>query len=174
MIKGVNWVSKLAAVLLALSLAACVTTDEHSAEFVGYASLERSDGSEAGFARLFVRSGELSISVTLQGFEPGEYPLSLDGRGSCASRFDTPNSARLAPTEDARGSGGNVLPQARVGASGVGTVSDLVEGPVDQALPGIFDADGTALLVLAAPLDATPDLSEMSNEPLACAVLRRP
>jgi Cu-Zn family superoxide dismutase len=138
------------------------------------------DGTEAGSVTLTQGDGEVTISGMLEGVAPGEHGFHFHETGDCdgATKFESAGK-HFNPTEHKHGLENPEGPHAgdlpNVTADDTGMVmidvaSDrisLVEG--DPAY--IFDADGTALVLHAAPDDNATDPSGNSGDRVACAVI---
>jgi Cu-Zn family superoxide dismutase len=99
--------------------------------------------------------------------------------GSCDGPDFTSAGAHLNPgnrqhgSENPAGTHLGDLPNAIIGSSGAGTVSAILPGTREEVLARIFDGDGTAIVVHAAPDDYRTDPSGNSGSRIACGVLTR-
>lgn len=127
--------------------------------------------------------GRVHVSLRLQGLPPGVHGIHFHAAGNCDS----------SPTPTFGSAGGHFNPMARrhglnnpsgphagdapnftVGPNGIGTVDfitervTLSEGPL-----GLFDADGSSLVVHAGADDQLSDPAGNSGARIACGVVKK-
>jgi Cu-Zn family superoxide dismutase len=128
--------------------------------------LVRSDGSVAGSV---ARAGNRLI-IDTTGLSPGSHGLHLHAAGRCEGPDFTSAGPHWNPTNRKHGSDNpdgphlGDLPNLTIGADGRGSVTLAVP-------PGFVDADGTAVVIHAAPDDNRTDPSGNSGARIACAAL---
>lgn len=130
--------------------------------------LVRGDGSPAGSVR---QSGG-TLTIEANGLTPGAHGLHLHAVGRCDGPGFASAGAHWNPTNRQHGSenpdGPHLgdLPNLVVGADGRGSVTLNVP-------EGFVDADGSALVIHAAPDDNRTDPSGNSGDRIACAAFTR-
>ena len=145
------------------------------------AALSAPNGSAVGTAQLRqARGGLVTVDVTLSSLTPGAHGIHLHAVGRCegATAFSTAG-AHYNPLNKEHGlerPGGphaGDAPNLVAGADGSATLSfttkrvTLTSGPTS-----LFDTDGSALVVHAAPDDQVSQPSGNSGARVACGVLR--
>ncbi len=172
---------KAVATFLAASaamLAGCTTMADVPTSRVGQAALSFANGLPAGTAQLLRDGSGLRIVLAATGMTPGSHGFHLHTTGKCEAPAFTSAGGHLNPNGRKHGSqapGGphlGDLPNLEIGASGSGTASEVVAGG-EAALAAIFDGDGTAVVVHAAPDDYRTDPTGNAGDRIACGVLRR-
>lgn len=164
---------------IAAALAALAMTLPAMATVTGMATaeLKTPDGRRVGRATIHVGGNEVRIAIN--GLRPGRYGVHLHAVGRCEGpAFEsagphwnptTRQHGRLNPAGHHRGD----LPNLEVGADGTGRLAFTIAGPtIWHRRNGFLDADGTALVVHAAPDDERTDPSGNSGARIACGVLR--
>jgi len=163
---------------IAAALAALALASPAMATILGLAGaeLKTADGRRVGGASIHVSGNQVRIAVN--GLRPGRYGVHLHEVGRCQGPdFEsagphwnptTRQHGRLNPAGHHRGD----LPNLEVGSDGTGRLVFTIEGPSIWDGPGRFlDADGTAVVVHAAPDDERTDPSGNSGDRIACGVL---
>ena len=171
-------------IVAAGSVTACVSVDNatsSSDSTVASTPLARSDGAAAGEARLRALGSRLVLQVTAQGLPPGPHGLHLHTVGRCDPPDFASAQGHWNPTTRQHGSANPAgphagdLPNLTIGSDGRGRLETLLNPQARAAgTAGIFDADGTALVVHAAADDLRTDPSGASGARIACGVLVRP
>lgn len=172
---------KAVATFLAASaamLAGCTTIADVPTSRVSQATLSFANGLPAGTAQLLRDGSGLRIVLAATGMTPGSHGFHLHTTGKCEAPAFTSAGGHLNPDGRKHGSqapGGphlGDLPNLEIGAGGSGTASEPVAGG-EAALAAIFDGDGTAVVVHAAPDDYRTDPTGSAGDRIACGVLRR-
>ena len=164
---------------LAATLAACQTVDALPSERLRQATLRLANGLPAGTAQLLASGTQVNISVGVIGISPGIHGVHFHAIGSCEAPDFTSAGGHLNPEGREHGhqnpAGAHLgdLPNLTIGSEGAGTVSATLPGSRDEVLAQVFDADGTAVVVHAAPDDYRTDPSGNSGARIACGVLTR-
>ncbi|MBA3645221.1 MAG: superoxide dismutase family protein [Gemmatimonadaceae bacterium] len=177
------------AVPLAFSACSKSFLTAHPVAIAG-ATLSDSEGRAIGTARLWQEAGGLvhvDVDVTCTGVSctalpPGEHGIHFHSVGSCVAASSPAFSsagAHFNPLAKPHGLSNSAGPHAgdiqnlTIGVDGRGTLRittdriSLVGGAAD-----VFDADGTALVVHAAPDDQMSQPSGNSGARVACGVLK--
>lgn len=163
---------------LGLALAGCQSIQPLPNVPIGSATLHFADGKPAGTARLYGNGTEVTISVALSGFMPGNHAVHLHTIGRCDAPGFTSAGGHLNPfgkqhgRNNPNGSHLGDLPNAMIGPNGSGTVSATLAGPQAEVLDDIFDKDGTAVIVHAGPDDNTSDPAGAAGPRIACGVVK--
>ena len=138
------------------------------------------DGMEAGSVTLTQGDGGVAVSGTIEGMTPGEHGFHFHETGNCdgTTKFESAGK-HFNPTEHQHGLENPEGPHAgdlpNVTADDAGMVAvelttntvSLTEGEAGY----VFDDDGTALVIHAAPDDNVTDPSGNSGDRVACAVI---
>jgi Cu-Zn family superoxide dismutase len=144
------------------------------------ATFMTTDGAEAGSVTLSQGEGGVTISGMLEGMTPGDHGFHFHETGNCdgATKFESAGK-HFNPTEHKHGTENPEGPHAgdlpNVTADDTGMVMvELTTGLISltEGDPAyVFDADGTALVIHAAPDDNVTDPSGNSGDRIACAVI---
>lgn len=146
------------------------------------ATLQDADGNEVGQATFTEEDSGVAIQVELQGLtaaEAGEHGIHLHTVGACTPDFEAAGP-HFNPTEAQHGMdnpGGphaGDLPNIEIDADGNGTfdaTTDLVT--LSEGENSLLDADGSAIVVHAAPDDMITDPSGNSGDRIACGVIEQ-
>ncbi|GAA0269867.1 superoxide dismutase family protein [Alteraurantiacibacter aestuarii] len=158
-------------------LTACQTVTELPSELVASAQLRHANGNPAGSAMLYRTGGDMTLTVALTGFDQGIHAVHLHQTGNCEASDFTSAGGHLNPLGKAHGSlnpGGSHLgdlPNAMIGANGLGTISSTLRGDATQVSAWLFDDDGTAIVVHAGLDDYRTDPAGAAGGRIACGVL---
>lgn len=156
----------------------CTTLADVPTSRVGQATLSFANGLPAGTAQLFRDGVGLRIAVATTGMAPGPHGFHLHTTGRCEAPGFVSAGGHLNPDGRKHGSqapGGahlGDLPNLEVHSSGSATATEAVAGG-EAALASIFDGDGTAVVVHAAPDDYRTDPAGNAGDRIACGVFRR-
>ena len=140
--------------------------------------LRKADGSLA--ARAIVWQGRRGIEVRVQaaGLPAGHYGVHFHAVGRCDGPAFTSAGPHWNPTGRQHGrlnpAGHHLgdLDNLDVDATGAGRMEFTIPGGSTSGPDGLFDADGTSLVIHAGPDDYRTDPSGNSGARLACGVLR--
>jgi Cu-Zn family superoxide dismutase len=137
------------------------------------AMLRTADGAEVGRASAREVAGGVRFTVDARGLPPGTHGAHVHTTGLC----DAPDFATAGPhwnptamkhgAMNPQGPHEGDLPNLIVGTDGRGTVGITVPG---ATMAGLFDADGSALVVHAGADDLMTDPSGNSGGRIACGV----
>lgn len=139
--------------------------------------IRKADGSLAARAIVWVDPGGLEVRVQAAGLAPGHYGVHLHEVGRCEGPAFASAGGHWNPTGRQHGSlnpaGHHLgdLDNLDVDESG-GRLEFTIRGGATGGAGGLFDADGAALVIHAAPDDYRTDPSGNSGARLACGVLR--
>ena len=172
---------------LPLALAACGesgmqgmhSTPAPKAQGVANATLMLANGASAGTAELLQGPDGFRVHVDAKGLPPGVHGIHLHTVGKCDAPSFTTAGGHLNPdghqhgAENPAGSHLGDLTNLTVGPDGTGALDFALRGGADMTGPALFDADGTALVIHAAPDDYKTDPSGNSGARLACGVFVR-
>ncbi|HEX7857101.1 MAG TPA: superoxide dismutase family protein [Sphingobium sp.] len=144
---------------------------------LAWATLHNAEGKDAGSVKLFAGTDGMIHGVAdVTGISPGAHGIHLHTTGKCDAPAFTTAGGHLNPEnkqhglENPMGAHEGDLPNLLVGADGKGHGTFMVHA-TEAAL---FDADGTAVVVHAAPDDNKTDPSGNSGARILCGVLERP
>ena len=160
------------AATLPLALGACETTGEP----VGGPTfaLVNSAGQPVGSVRMWETPGGVTFRILASGLPHGNHGLHAHTTGRCdlpgfasAGAHWNPSGARHGFNNPAGPHRGD-LPNVTVAANGV--LSEAVSLP-GASFTDLLDADGSALVLHAAPDDYATDPSGNSGDRIACAVI---
>lgn len=162
-----------------LALGACTSLQDLPTERVASTRLTLANGIPAGTVQIVGNGDRLTITVVATGMSPGSHGFHLHQTGKCERPDFTSAGGHLNPLGKDHGSlaeGGahlGDLPNLEVGQGGTGTVTADISASREQALDWLFDADGTAVVVHAAPDDYRTDPTGNAGSRIACGVLER-
>jgi Cu-Zn family superoxide dismutase len=169
---------------LALVLAACHTGAVPGAGGSRHASATLVDagGRNVGTVQLAERSGGgVALTGTLHDLPPGSHGIHFHAVGQCdgAAAFASAGAhfnpgARKHGLDSPDGPHAGDLPMVVVGADGRATLDMSTDRvTLGEGLTSLFDADGSALVLHAAPDDQRTDPSGNSGARIACGVVKR-
>jgi Cu-Zn family superoxide dismutase len=166
---------------LLLLLGGCTTVSLAPLGATATAELRDAGGRIVGQATLTEVSGGVRIVLEASGLPPGPKGVHLHAVGTCEGPGFASAGDHLNPTHkqhgllNPNGPHAGDLPNLTVGADGKGRLETFTErvslGPGTASL---FDEDGTALVVHAAPDDFRTDPSGNSGPRIACGVVEKP
>jgi Cu-Zn family superoxide dismutase len=161
-------------------LCGCVSVHAPSRSAVASAAIVRGDGSPAGEARLFAAGSGMILQVDVHDLSQGVHGLHLHESGRCDGPDFTSAKGHWNPTSHQHGSANPAgphagdMPNLKVGANGRGRLRAALNPEASAAvLDGIFDDDGTAVVIHAGSDDFRTDPSGQSGARIACGVLAR-
>ena len=140
-------------------------------------SLRDANGAEVGTVTLQPAGANTRVMVHVRGMTPGQHGTHLHQVARCEAPGFTTAGGHWNPTSKQHGwsnpQGHHVgdLPNMTVEADGTGMMDFTVPAPFAAGPNSIFDADGSALVVHAAPDDNKTDPSGNSGARVACAAL---
>ncbi|WCM27744.1 superoxide dismutase family protein [Sphingomonas sp. QA11] len=140
---------------------------------VATASLRTADGTDAGRVTAHEVVGGLRFTIDAKGLPPGTHGAHVHMTGTCTPPDFASAGGHWNPTGMKHGSMNPAgphegdLPNLIVGTDGRGTLGITVPG---ATMAGLLDADGSAIVVHAAPDDLMTDPSGNSGARIACGV----
>jgi Cu-Zn family superoxide dismutase len=167
------------AAVAALGLSACNRDDVAvGAPMAGgaraTATLRTADGAEVGRVSASEVAGGVRFTIDARGLPPGTHGAHVHTTGLC----DAPDFTTAGPhwnptamkhgTMNPQGPHEGDLPNLIVGTDGRGTLGITIPG---ATMAGLFDTDGSALVVHAGADDLMTDPSGNSGGRIACGVL---
>ncbi len=158
-----------------LVLAGCATASGDGRGTAASAELNLSSGSSAGRATISERDGAVRLRVEATGLAPGVHGIHIHSVGRCDPPDFTTAGPHLNPAgrqhgrDNPQGMHQGDLPNLTVGTDGRGSIDALVPGATSAA--ALLDADGSAIVIHAAPDDYRTDPSGNSGARIACGVL---
>jgi Cu-Zn family superoxide dismutase len=140
--------------------------------------IRRADGSLVARAMLWQNHASVEVRVQAAGLPAGHYGVHLHAVGRCEGPAFASAGPHWNPAGRQHGSlnpaGHHLgdLPNLDVDADGSGRLEYAVAGASLSGADGLFDADGTALVIHAAADDYRTDSSGNSGARIACGVLK--
>jgi superoxide dismutase, Cu-Zn family len=166
-------------VAIALGLAGCTSLGQIPTAKLGQARLTNANGLPAGTAVLTAAGDRVTVSVAAAGLPEGLHGLHLHTVGKCEAPGFTSAGAHLNPgghlhgSANPQGSHLGDLPNLTIDSNGAGTHTTELKATRGEAEAALFDADGTAIVIHAAPDDYRTDPTGGSGARIACGVLAR-
>jgi len=170
----------LTAVLASLLLAGCATATAPPADNTARAEIRNAGGQPVGSATFMQVGRALRVVLEVQSLPPGAKAVHVHAVGRCegpgftsAGDHFNPHGRQhgaLNPTGPHAGD----LPNITIGSDGKGRLESttelmtLLSGPTS-----LFDTDGSALVIHAAPDDFRTDPTGNSGARMACGVIMR-
>ena len=149
---------------------------------VGYSTLQSAAGEPRGTAELWQdRNNLVHVELELTGLPPGEHGIHFHAVGKCeggSTAFSTAGAhynplGRQHGLNNPQGPHNGDAPNITVGSDGKADVKFTTDRV--SLLPGstsLFDADGSAIVIHAAPDDQTSQPSGNSGARIACGTVR--
>ena len=144
------------------------------------AQLKDANGRTVGNAVFVQDNGSVRVIIDVTGLPPGQKGVHVHAVGRCEPPSFESSGEHFNPTSaqhgsaNPRGPHAGDLPNITIDASGRGhldvTTDGLTLGPGPTS---VFDADGSAIIVHAAPDDMRSDPAGNSGGRLACGVIMR-
>lgn len=170
----------IAGLLIASTLwAACGDDEENDAQTYSYSIAPKSGNTSlSGTAEITQEGGQVTLSVSVEGLEPGDYGVHVHETGDCSADDASSAGGHWNPEmhdHGAPGAGSHLgdLGNITVGADGKGTLS-MRKGPWTLGDGSDTDLFGRAVVVHAMPDDLTTQPSGASGDRIGCAVLAAP
>ena len=169
----------LIAVVTSLLLAGCASMSAAPAtDNTARAELRSTSGQAVGTASFTQVGGVVRVVVEVQGLPRGAHGVHVHAVGKC----DPPSFESAGPhfnpvnrqhgALNPQGAHAGDLPNLEVGGDGKGRLESTTElMSIGSGTTSIFDADGAALIVHAAPDDFKTDPTGNSGARIACGVI---
>ncbi len=168
---------RAAALILLLSLSGTAIAAD-SLKKGAVAVLQNAEGKTVGEARFSPAPDGVALNVKVTGLPAGTHGIHLHAVGSCkAPDFASAGSHwnpmhKMHGLDSPQGAHLGDLPNLVIGTNGTGKLDAVVKGAkLDSSDSGLFDADGTALVLHAGPDDNKTDPSGNSGGRVACGVV---
>jgi Cu-Zn family superoxide dismutase len=151
------------------------THDASAAKPGAQAKLYDASGREAGFVMLTLEKDMFTGIVNVNGISPGKHGIHIHSVGKCEAPTFASAGPHLNPDgkqhglENPLGAHQGDLPDLIVGPDGTGHANFMAH----TTLGTLFDADGSAFVVHAAPDDNKTDPSGNSGSRILCGVLQQ-
>ncbi len=180
MTKSIRTVVREAAMfsLVAASLTACSRAGRGDGSLVGHATMRNGAGETVGTARVSSDGKTVTIDMRVKGLTSGAHGVHLHMVGKCegpafasAGGHINPSGAKHGVKNPAGPHAGD-LPNA-MGDTETHYVAKTLRVTIDGGTAALFDADGTAIVVHAAPDDEMTDPTGNSGARIACGVIER-
>jgi Cu-Zn family superoxide dismutase len=161
------------------ALSACTTLEGVPTSRVATGTFHLASGLPAGTVVITASADRLTLTLAATGLSAGVHGIHLHTVGRCEAPGFTTAGGHLNPaghqhgTSNPAGSHLGDLPNLSIDSRGRGVLSTQINGSLSDAEAALFDADGTAIVIHAAPDDYKTDPSGNSGERIACAVLKR-
>lgn len=166
-----------AALICLLTFSSGVAFAEHHSHGTA-TKLATTDGKEVGVAHFMPAKDGVAMHVKVTGMAQGTHGIHLHAVGSCQSPDFSSAGPHWNPMdkehgiENPQGAHMGDLTNLVVNADGTGELKTTVKGArLDSGKTGMFDSDGTALVIHAAPDDYRTDPSGDSGARIACGVV---
>lgn len=170
----------LGAALGSLVLAGCAAVSAPPADTTARAELRHAGGQPVGVATFTQVGRAVRVVLEAQGLPPGVKGVHVHAVGKCEAPGFTSAGDHFNPTGKQHGAlnpagpHAGDLPNITIGADGRGRLESTTE--LITLLGGstsVFDGDGSALVVHAAPDDFRTDPTGNSGARIACGVITR-
>ena len=161
------------------ALAACTSIGEVPTKRLASVTLKNANGLPAGTAQLLAAGDKARLTIAAVGLGKGQHGVHLHAVGQCEAPGFTSAGGHLNPgarehgADNPRGKHLGDLPNLTVSDAGVGSLVAELPGTSAEIEAALFDADGSALVIHAAPDDYRTDPSGNSGARIACGVLVR-
>lgn len=169
----------LAAVLVPPLLAGCAGLSVPLTDNTARAELRNAGGQLVGTATFTQVGRAVRVLVEAQGLPPGAKAVHVHAVGRCEGRFDSagdhfnPRGRQHGALNPAGPHAGD-LPNITIGADGRGRLESATELiTLLSGVTSVFDGDGSALVIHAAPDDFRTDPTGNSGARIACGVITR-
>lgn len=166
-------------VLLSLLLAGCAGM-QPSGDTAATTELRNTSGATVGTANLTQVGNVVRIVLDAKGLTPGLHGVHIHAVGKCDPPDFNSAGAHFNPTGkqhgalNPQGSHAGDLPNLNVGADGNGRLETASEQiSLGSGANSVWDADGSALVVHAAPDDFKTDPTGNSGARVACGVITK-
>jgi superoxide dismutase, Cu-Zn family len=169
----------LISLAIAFAASGCTSLGDIPTAKLGQARLANANGLPAGTAVLTAAGERVTITVAAVGLPEGPHGLHLHSVGKCEAPSFTSAGAHLNPgghqhgSANPQGSHLGDLPNLVIDSNGAGTLTAELKATRAEAEAALFDGDGSAIVIHAAPDDYRTDPTGNSGARIACGVLSR-
>ena len=172
---------RLAGMILALALVGCGGGEEtRGAMPTAVAELMDASGRDVGTAHFSEDGGGVRLLLEVHGLTAGQKGVHIHETGSCEAPDFKSAGAHFNPagkqhgTENPQGPHAGDLPNIEVKEDGTGRLDATTDRvTLGEGTGSLFDPDGSALVVHAAPDDYKTDPSGSSGDRIACGLIRK-
>jgi superoxide dismutase, Cu-Zn family len=172
---------RIAALAAAAGLLAGCATVSAPVDNHARADLRNASGQVVGSATFTQVGSALRVLVEVQGLPPGAKGVHVHAIGTCdgpaftsAGDHFNPHGRQHGALNYPKGPHAGDLPNITVGADGKGRLETTTElMTLGSGAGGLFDTDGSAIVVHAAPDDFKTDPTGNSGARIACGVILR-
>ena len=168
----------LIAAVTSLLLAGCASMTQPAADNAARAEMRNTTGQPVGAATLTQVGNAVRIVMEVQNLPRGAKGVHIHAVGKCDGPDFTTAGPHFNPSNrqhgalNPQGSHGGDLPNIEVGADGKGRLETTTERvSLVGGTTSVFDADGSAIVVHAAPDDFRTDPTGNSGARIACGVI---
>lgn len=169
-----------AAIALVCTVAACASTPSNALVSFAHATLRTPAGVEVGTATLYQVDGAIRLDLQVRGVADGTHGLHFHAVGRCDAPEFASAGGHLNPggkkhgVKNPEGPHAGDLPNVIVqGGRSSGWTAMTLRVTNDASPTGLFDSDGTALVLHIAADDEMTDPSGNSGARIACGVIER-
>jgi superoxide dismutase, Cu-Zn family len=166
-------------VLLSSLLAGCAAM-QPATDTTATADLRNASGQSLGTAQLTQVGGAVRIVLDARGVPPGLHAVHIHAVGKCDPPDFTSAGGHFNPTNkqhgalNPQGSHAGDLPNLNVAADGTGRLETATEQiTLGTGTTSVWDADGSALVIHAAPDDFKTDPTGNAGARIACGVITK-
>lgn len=163
---------------VSLGLAACTTTQRSGAGITARADIRNATNQSVGTATFTEAPRGIRIVVRAQGLPPGPHGLHIHEVGKCEAPTFASAGGHFNPekkqhgTLNPAGPHAGDLPNITIGPDGSGWLETTASGMTLRGGPlSLFDADGSAVVIHAAPDDYRTDPTGGSGDRIACGAI---
>jgi Cu-Zn family superoxide dismutase len=166
-------------VVLSLALAGCAGMQQ-AGETAATAELRTASGASVGTANFTQVGNVVRVVLEARGLTPGLHGVHIHAVGKCDPPDFTTAGSHFNPGTkqhgalNSQGSHAGDLPNLNVGPDGNGRLETATEQiTLGSGAASVWDADGSALVVHAAPDDFKTDPTGNSGARVACGVITK-
>jgi len=168
----------LVAVVASLTLAGCAGMDSSGGGAAAGADLKNAGGETVGSATLTQAGDTVRVVVDVRGLPPGPHAVHVHTIGKCESPGFMSSGGHFNPggrqhgAQNPQGPHAGDLPNITVAGDGTGRLETTTSHfTLGAGATSLFDADGSALVVHAAPDDFKTDPTGNAGARIACGVI---
>jgi superoxide dismutase, Cu-Zn family len=164
-----------------VALAGCATMRQPpAAPITAVAEMKNAQGQAIGNATLSQVGNGVRVVLEARGLPPGQHGVHIHTVGKCDPPDFTSAGAHFNPDakkhglQNSQGPHAGDLPNITIGTDGTGRLESMNERiTLGEGPTTLFDADGSALVIHAAPDDFKTDPTGNSGARIACGVITK-